>query len=165
MAQVLEVILEIIRQLLNKEPPAPEKITSVGSTRLIREFEGLELKAYKCPAGVLTIGYGHTKEVAAGMVITEGKAEALLREDLVWVEEAINTKVVVPLTQNQYDALASFIYNVGAGAFTKSTLLRKLNAEDYSGASAEFKRWNKASGKVLRGLVRRRKAEQELFDE
>lgn len=165
MAQILEVILGVIRQLLDKTPPAPEKIVSVGSTKLIREFEGLELKAYKCPAGVLTIGYGHTKAVTAGMVITESKAEELLREDLKWVEETINSKVVVGLTQNQYDALASFIYNVGSGAFAKSTLLRKLNAEDFVGASAEFKRWNKAGGKVLKGLVRRRKAEQELFDE
>ena len=164
MAQILEVILQVIRQLLNKTLTTPEKIVSVGSTKLIREFEGLELKAYKCPAGVLTIGYGHTKAVTAGMVITESKAEKLLREDLKWVEEAINSKVVVNLTQNQYDALASFIYNVGAGAFAKSTLLRKLNAEDYGGASAEFKRWNKGGGKVLKGLVRRRKAEQELFD-
>jgi len=165
MVQVLELILGILRQLLNGKPLPPEKITSVGRTELIRAFEGLELKAYKCPAGVLTIGYGHTKTVTAGMVITEEEAEALLREDLLWVEETINNKVTVPLTQSQYDALASFIYNVGSGAFTKSTLLRKLNTGDYVGASAEFKRWNKADGRVLKGLVRRRKAEQELFDE
>ncbi len=165
MVQVLELVLGILRQLLNGKPLPPEKITSVGRTELIRAFEGLELKAYKCPAGVLTIGYGHTKTVTAGMVITEEEAEALLREDLLWVEETINNKVTTPLTQSQYDALASFIYNVGSGAFTKSTLLRKLNTGDYVGASAEFKRWNKADGRVLKGLVRRRKAEQELFDE
>lgn len=165
MVQVIELVLGILRQLLNGKPLPPEKITSVGRTELIRAFEGLELKAYKCPAGVLTIGYGHTKTVTAGMVITEEEAEALLREDLLWVEETINNKVTVPLTQSQYDALASFIYNVGSGAFTKSTLLRKLNTGDYVGASAEFKRWNKADGRVLKGLVRRRKAEQELFDE
>ena len=97
------------------------------------------------------------------MRITEGGAEALLRHDLEWVESTINKNVKVPLNQNQYDALASFIYNVGAGAFRKSTLLRLLNQGDYTGAAGQFQRWNKAGGKVLRGLTRRRQAEAEKF--
>lgn len=164
MAQIVEVILEVIRQLLNKNT-ASKKVDAIDSTEVLRRFEGLELKAYKCPAGVMTIGYGHTKTAKAGMVITEAEAEALLREDLAWVEDTINTKVTVPLTQNQYDAVGSLIYNIGAAAFSRSTLLKKLNKGDYVGASAEFKRWNRAAGKVLKGLTRRRKAEQELFDE
>lgn len=130
---------------------------------LIKSFEGLELTAYLCPADVWTIGYGHTKTVKAGMRITERGAEELLKQDLAWVETAIDTYVTVALTQPQYDALCSFIYNVGGGAFRKSTLLKKLNAGDYEGAQGQFKRWNKASGKVLKGLTRRRTAEQELF--
>ncbi|MDB9983435.1 lysozyme [Candidatus Pelagibacter sp.] len=130
---------------------------------LIKEFEGLELEAYLCPAKVWTIGYGHTKTVRKGMKVTEKQAEALLKKDLERVEKAIETNVKVPLTQNQYDALCSFIYNVGGGAFQKSTLLRLLNAGDYEGAQAQFQRWNKASGVVLKGLVRRRAAERALF--
>jgi lysozyme len=149
---------------------APERPTSVSGTpksvsdlSLIKEFEGLRLEAYLCPAKVWTIGYGHTKTAKPGMKITEGGAEALLRHDLEWVESTINKNVKVPLTQNQYDALASFIYNVGAGAFRKSTLLRLLNQGDYAGAAGQFQRWNKAGGKVLRGLTRRRQAEAEKF--
>ena len=96
-------------------------------------------------------------------MITEEQAEALLRKDIAWVEDAINTKVVVHLNQNQYDALASLIYNIGAGAFSKSTLLKMLNAGDYKGAAEQFLRWNRQKGKVLNGLTRRRQEERELF--
>jgi lysozyme len=151
-----------------KPAPGPvrgvsEAPSSVHDLSLIKEFEGLRLEAYLCPAKVWTIGYGHTKTAKPGMKITEGGAEALLRHDLEWVESTINKHVKVPLTQNQYDALASFIYNVGAGAFRKSTLLRLLNQGDYDGAAGQFQRWNKAGGKVLKGLTRRRKAEAEKF--
>ena len=151
-----------------KAPPGrPTSVSgtpkSVSDLSLIKEFEGLRLEAYLCPAKVWTIGYGHTKTAKPGMRITEGGAEALLRHDLEWVESTINKNVKVPLTQNQYDALASFIYNVGAGAFRKSTLLRLLNQGDYDGAAGQFQRWNKAGGKVLRGLTRRRQAEAEKF--
>ena len=130
---------------------------------LIKGFEGLELKSYLCPAGVWTVGYGHTITAHKGMVVTEGVAEELLRQDLGWVEFTVNNSVTVPLTNPQYDALCSFVYNVGATAFNKSTLLRLLNEGDYDGAYWQFSRWNKGGGKVLKGLVRRREAERTLF--
>lgn len=130
---------------------------------IVKEFEGLRLEAYKCPADAWTIGYGHTLGVIPGDVITEKEAEILLAEDLEDAESAVNEYVKVKLNQNQFDALVSFVYNLGAGNFKSSTLLRKLNAGDYLGAANEFKRWNKAGGKVLNGLVRRRAAECNLF--
>jgi len=130
---------------------------------LIKSFEGLQLGAYKCPAGVWTIGYGSTKGVSKGMRITEAGAEHLLKEDLMWVEDVVNSAVKVPMSQAQYDALCCFVYNIGGGAFKSSTLLRKLNRGDYEGAANEFRRWNKAKGIVLPGLVRRRAAEEALF--
>ena len=131
---------------------------------LIKESEGLRLEAYlPTPNDVWTIGYGHTKTAVRGMKITKGGAEALLLHDLRWVETAIDMYVQVPLNQNQYDALASFIYNVGATAFRKSTMLKLLNTGDYDGAAGQFPRWNKQKGKVLRGLTTRRQKEQTLF--
>lgn len=130
---------------------------------LIKQFEGLRLKAYKCPADVWTIGYGHTKTVKPDMVITEVEAGKLLLKDLAWVEAAVNKHVTSPLTQQQYDALCSFTYNVGATALKRSTLVRLLNDGDYEGAGAQFKRWDKAGGKTLKGLTRRREAERALF--
>lgn len=130
---------------------------------IIKEFEGLRLEAYKCPADVWTIGYGHTRGVIPGDVITKKEAEAFLSEDVEDAESAVNEYVNVKLNQNQFDALVSFVYNLGAGNFKSSTLLRKLNQGDYLGAANEFERWNKAGGKVLNGLVRRRKAESNLF--
>lgn len=131
--------------------------------KLIKEFESLELNAYLCPAKVWTIGYGHTKNVKRGDRITEKQADCFLMQDLYETEKAINKLVRVPLTQNQYDALCSFVFNVGVGAFNKSTLLAKLNKGDYTGAANEFKRWNKAGGVILAGLIRRRQAEEVLF--
>lgn len=130
---------------------------------IVKEFEGLRLEAYKCPAGVWTIGYGHTRGVIPGDVITEAEAEALLAEDLEDSEDAVRAFVNVELNQNQFDALVSFVYNLGSGNFNSSTLLRKLNNGDYLGAANEFNRWNKAGGVVLSGLVRRRNAEANLF--
>ena len=142
--------------------------TATRGIELIKEFEGCRLTAYKCPAGVLTIGYGHTgtvdgKAVASGMTITAAKATELLRADLAKFEAAVNSYVTAPITQNMFDALVSFTYNCGAGALKSSTLLKKLNARDYDGAAAEFPKWNKVGGKVLNGLVRRRAREQQLF--
>lgn len=132
---------------------------------LIKHYEGLRLEAYCCPAGVLTIGYGHTgADVAKGKTITLDEAEALLRADLLEFERRVQQIVTAPLTQGQFDALVSFAYNVGIGALQRSTLLRKLNAEDYAGASAEFMRWTKAGAVELPGLVKRRTAEREMFD-
>jgi lysozyme len=137
---------------------------SDNGLELIKSFEGLYLKAYLCPAKVWTIGYGHTGNVKPGDVITRQQADELLRQDVEEFVAIVNTAVKVPLTQNQFDSLVSFVYNVGADAFRKSTLLRKLNAGDYAGAAQEFDRWNKARGVVLPGLVKRRKKERELFE-
>lgn len=135
---------------------------------LIKEFEGLELSAYKDPVGIWTIGYGHTAAAGlphpkAGMKLTEKEATDLLLRDLTIYENAVRTQVKVPLNDNQYGSLVSFTYNVGPGNFAKSTLLKKLNAKDYTGAANEFAKWNKAKGKVLNGLTRRRAAEKKLF--
>ena len=130
---------------------------------LIKKFEGCELKAYLCPAGVPTIGYGHTSGVSLGDKITKKKAEDLLRQDLVDYEYAVTALVKVPLTDNMRASLVSFVYNVGRNAFSRSTLLRKLNAGDYGAASLEFLKWHKAGGKRLKGLILRRLTERELF--
>ena len=130
---------------------------------LIKNFEGLRLSAYQDSGGVWTIGYGHTGGVKAGDLITQGQAEALLRHDTGWAQDAVRQQVHVPLTQDQFNALTSFTFNLGAAALQSSTLLSKLNAGDYAGAQAEFGRFVHAGGRVLQGLVRRRAAEADLF--
>lgn len=135
---------------------------------LIKEFEGCRLTAYQDSVGVWTIGYGWTnhvdgKPVKAGMQIKQETAERLLKTGLVSYESDVSRLVKVGLTQEQFDALVAFTYNLGARSLSTSTLLRKLNAGDYSGAAEEFLRWNKAGGKVLNGLTRRREAERALF--
>ena len=137
--------------------------TSNNGINLIKQFEGCALSAYTCPAGVWTIGYGHTKDVKQGMKITTNKATSLLKEDLSTYENYVNKYVKVKLNQNQFDALVSFTFNCGGGALKSSTLLKKLNKGDYTGAANELLRWNKANGKILAGLTRRRKAEKALF--
>lgn len=137
--------------------------TSKAGLNLIREFEGLSLQSYYCPAGRLTIGYGSTQNVGLGQKITQAQADKLLADDLAEFEKAIAQLVKVPLSQNQFDALVSFTYNCGISALAKSTLLKKLNLRDYNGAAAEFKRWDKANGKPLLGLTKRRYAETKLF--
>ena len=137
--------------------------TGQKGIELIKSFEGCRLAAYKCPAGVLTIGYGHTSGVTSGQTISQAQAEEYLKADLAKYENAVNEYVTAALNQNQFDALVSFTYNCGAGALKSSTLLKKLNAGDYSGAASEFAKWNKASGKVLAGLTKRRAAEKALF--
>lgn len=131
---------------------------------LVKRFEGLCLSAYRDAVGVWTIGYGSTRGVQGGMVITEVEAEARLRRDLEEAEQWVELLCEVPLTQGQFDAMVSFTFNLGPGALGKSTLLKKVNAGDYAGASFEFGRWVKAGGEVLPGLVRRRAAERALFD-
>jgi len=136
---------------------------------LVKKFEGFEPKPYLCPAGVLTIGYGHViKKGEKFGEISEREASAQLKRDMKPFEEAVRKYVDVELDQEQFDALASFVYNEGANAFRESTLLKKLNRGDYSGASAEFPRWNKiiVDGEKVpsRGLTSRRAAEKELFD-
>lgn len=140
--------------------------TSPKGIALIKSAEGLRLKAYPDPGtGGLpwTIGYGSTSGVTRNMVITEAQAEQMLAADLVRFELIVERAVRVPVTQGQFDALVSFTYNVGEGNFTKSTLLRQLNAGDTAGAAEQFSRWVHAGGKVLPGLVKRRAAERALF--
>ncbi|MFG6090742.1 lysozyme [Enterobacter soli] len=142
--------------------------TSDKGIALIKEFEGCKLTAYQDSVGVWTIGYGWTqpvdgKPIRAGMTIKQETAERLLKTGLVSYESDVSRLVKVELTQGQLDALVSFTYNLGARSLSTSTLLRKLNAGDYAGAAEEFLRWNKAGGKVLNGLTRRREAERALF--
>ena len=138
--------------------------TSSKGLDLIKSFEGCELKAYTCPAGVLTIGYGHTgPDVYAGMEISTAEAEELLKTDLIKFERVVDNAVTVPIKQCQFDALTSFTYNCGGDAFRNSTLLRLLNAKDYEGAAGQFGRWVNGPSGPLPGLVRRREAEEELY--
>ncbi|PHM52823.1 lysozyme [Xenorhabdus sp. KK7.4] len=135
-------------------------------TECIKQYEGLKLKAYPDPAtGNIpwTIGYGHTKGVKKGDLITEQQAEAFLRDDLQPIYTTLKQWVKVPLNQGQFDALCSFIFNCGSGNFSRSTLLKRLNQGDYTGAGAEFSRWNKTAGKVMRGLDNRRASERQMF--
>lgn len=141
--------------------------TSQAGVDLIKSFEGLRLDAYIDAVGVPTIGYGHTgPDVKLGNRVNVQQAEILLKKDLARFEEAVERLVKIPLNQVQFDALVSFAFNVGAGAFEESTLLRRLNAKENpcNVAKEEFPRWNKGDGgKVLAGLTRRRLSEAELF--
>ena len=138
------------------------QISEEGVT-LIRYFEGCSLDAYLCPAGVWTIGYGHTNEVKEGDTIDQEAAEAFLIEDLETFEQAVARLVKVPLTQQQFDALVSFTFNLGAGNLAASTLLRKLNNYQYTEVPEQLMLWVRAGGKVLDGLVKRRAAEAAMF--
>lgn len=145
------------------------KISDAGLS-LIRTFEGLSTKAYRCPAGVWTIGYGHTSNVKKGMKITQKEAERLLLSDLAYFEKAVTNLVKEgSCTQSQFDALVCFAFNVGVGSLAASTLLKKFKAGDIQGAADEFLRWNKAkspeTGKKIeiKGLTLRRQAERRLF--
>ena len=133
------------------------------AVELIKGFEGVSLEAYLCPAHVWTIGYGHTLGVTKGMTITQDEAERLLRNDVLDVMRRLDSLITVPITEGQFAALVSLVFNIGVVAFKKSTLLRKLNRGDYLGAGAEFDRWKYSNGKVLGGLVRRRAKEREVF--
>ena len=137
--------------------------TSPKGIALIKEFEGLRLKAYQCPGGVWTIGYGHTAGVKPGIVITKAQAEEYLKADLIAFERYLNG-LGLALNQNQFDALVSFIYNVGTGNFSNSTLLRKVRANPQDNSIMdEFLRWVYSKGRVLPGLQRRRLAEMKLY--
>lgn len=136
---------------------------SEAGYKLTKEFEGLRLMAYQDGGGVWTIGYGHTMGVKKGDLITEGQAQRFLEFDVMDSVDAVNKLVKVQLTQNEFDALVDFVFNMGEPQFTTSTLLRKLNSGDFKGAADQFKRWNLDNGKIEKGLVRRRKAEEDLF--
>ena len=135
---------------------------------LISSFEGIRLNAYDDGVGVWTIGIGTTiypngMKVKKGDKCTLEQAHEYLAHDMIEFEKTVNDSVKVPLSQNQFDALVSLTYNIGSTAFKNSTLLKKLNAKDFTGAADQFLVWNKGGGKVLKGLVRRREAERALF--
>ena len=130
---------------------------------LIRQFEGLRLAAYKCSAGISTIGWGTTKGVKMGDTITRDEADRLLLEDAQRFADHVKALVKVPLNQNQTDALVSFVYNIGPAAFGKSTMLKLINQGLLEDAANQFVRWNRAGDQVLAGLTRRRMAERDLF--
>lgn len=151
------------------------KISAVGLA-VVKAFEGCLkpvpdrpgfFKPYVCPAGKLTIGWGHTndhgRKFASGDVWSQKECDDELASDMAGFERAVEKHVTAPLTQEQFDALVSFTYNCGEGNLLKSTLLKKVNAKDYKGAAAEFGKWNRGGGQVLPGLTRRRKAEAQLF--
>ena len=144
-------------------------MTSDKGLALIKSFEGFSARPYLCPAGVPTIGYGATyypdgrRVTMQDKPVTEADATAMLRSMLASYEAGVSRYVLVPVTQGQFDALVSFAYNLGLAALKSSTLLRLVNARNYAGAAAQFPRWNRAGGKVLPGLTRRREAERVMF--
>lgn len=135
---------------------------------LIKRFEGFRATAYLCPAKVLTIGYGHTSRAGAppvtrGMKIGEAEAAVILRRDVESFAKGVAKLLTIPLNDNQFSALVSFAYNVGLGAFAKSSVLKAVNSQDFAAVPGRLKLWTKGGGKVLPGLVKRRAAEAQLF--
>tara|TARA_R100000664_G_C2741123_1_gene129586 strand:+ start:933 stop:1382 length:450 start_codon:yes stop_codon:yes gene_type:complete len=137
--------------------------TSEKGIELIKHFEGCRLEPYRCSADVLTIGYGHTRNVIENMKITEDTAEALLQQDLKDFEDHVTSLSQVELNQDQFDALVSWTFNLGAGNLKTSTMLKVLNQKKYDEVPEQMKRWNKSAGVVNDGLVKRRLAESLLF--
>lgn len=137
--------------------------TSENMIVIIKKFEGLRLKAYKCPAGVYTVGYGHTENVYADSEISELMADQILRKDLEKFEKIIND-LDLPLLQCEFDALVSFVFNVGIGNFNKSTLKKLLLQKKFFYAAKEFDKWVFANGKKLLGLQNRRNKERKIFE-
>ncbi len=137
--------------------------TSQEGICLIKKFEGCELEAYQCSANVWTIGYGHTKNIVKGDTCTKEEAEQILTDDLEEFEEYVNNLVEADLNQSQFDALVAWTYNLGPTNLKSSTLLKRLNEGDMDDVPHQIRRWNKAGGQVLDGLIRRREAEALLF--
>jgi lysozyme len=132
---------------------------------LTEQWEGCRLTAYQDQVGVWTIGYGHTgADVTSGLTITRQQAEALLAKDVLAAARCVNTMVKLQLTQYEFDALVDFVFNLGTGAFVRSTLLTALNAGNIAAAAAQFASWDRAGGIVVAGLLRRRQAERGLFE-
>lgn len=157
------------KERIPNEPEPEPRLFTREFLDMVKHHEGFRADAYICPAGVWTIGYGNTyyedgRKVGRGDHITESEAEKLFINVLKDFREYVRSKVKVALNNNQLQALTSFTYNVGKGAFSNSTLLRKLNSNDYKGAAQEFPRWNKGGKRVLQGLVRRREDEKRLFE-
>lgn len=139
-------------------------LPSQQAVNLVKASEGCRLTAYTDSVGVLTIGYGHTGGVRPGQTITQEQADAFLVHDLATAAAAVSRHVVVPLNQNQFDALTSFVFNLGEGALERSTLLKLLNQRNYQAAAAQFPVWCMADGQALRGLIERRAKERTLFE-
>ena len=141
---------------------------SKNGLHLTEQFEGCKLTAYPDPAtggDPWTIGYGHTgSDVHPNMTITQQQAEELLMKDVQKASQAVNSKVHTDITQDEFDALVDFVFNVGAGNFAGSTLLKKINEGDMEGAAHEFEKWDMAAGKHMAGLLKRRQAEENLFN-
>jgi len=162
----MDAAIDAAEGIIVVRPPKPKgrQINAAGE-RLIKSFEGLELEAYPDPATggePWTIGWGHTGGVSRGDRVTEEEADDLFDNDTDRFEAAVE-RLAPKATDNQFAALVSFAYNLGEGNLEKSTLLKKHNAGDYAGAAKEFPRWNRANGKVMRGLTRRREAERALY--
>lgn len=138
---------------------------SKTALQLVEHFEGCELQAYQDSGGVWTIGYGHTQNVHQGMKITLQEAELYAQRDLEIAEIYVNALVIVPLTQEEFDALVDFVFNLGPESFKKSTMLDLLNHGEYQLAAKQFALWDHCGGKILAGLLQRRKAEAEIFAE
>jgi lysozyme len=138
------------------------KISAEGKA-LIKKFEGCKLDSYRCSANVATIGYGHTKDVIDGDSCTQDEAGQMLADDLAEFEGYVDKLVTVDLEQNQFDALVAWTFNLGPTNLKSSTMLKELNAGNYAKVPSEMKRWNKAGGKTLDGLIRRREAESLLW--
>ncbi len=138
---------------------------SGGGLRLTKQFESCRLTAYRDVKGILTIGWGHTgPEVVEGLVWTQEQADQALYDDTMDAQDCVNAVVKVPLTQGEFDALVDFTFNAGRTAFKGSTMLALLNQSNYHGAAGEFEKWDHASGKVVAGLLRRRIAEEQEFN-
>lgn len=141
---------------------------SLKGLTLIKEFEGLKLRSYRLNGEKWTIGYGHTTSVKKGDAITPKQAEIFLHEDITLIVKRLNQLITVTVTQNQFDVLCSFVFNIGVGAFSTSTLLKKLNAGDYHGAAEEFTKWcyvTRVGTKIISsGLLNRRQQEKALFE-
>jgi len=159
----LKKLSSIIEKLLQAKRNKKMKISKEGLS-LIKKFEGCELEAYKCAAGVWTIGYGSTKGVKEGDTHTQEEADKLLLHEMDEYEGYINEMVTTNLKQNQFDSLVSWVFNLGPANLKASTMLKVLNLGNLEGVPEQMKRWNKANGKTLDGLIRRRKAEALLFE-
>lgn len=161
-AIVLFVVFYLLKRKRTKKTTAV-KTTSDKGLKIIKEFEGYRSTAYQCDAGVWTIGYGHTSGVKEGDTCTKEQADAWLAADVQTVEAAINA-LAISLSQNQFDALVSLGFNIGANALLNSTLIKKAKTNpDDATIADEFLRWNKVGNTVINGLTRRRKAESELY--
>ena len=145
--------------------PANNFSYSKNGLSLTGSFEGARLTAYQDQVGVWTIGYGHTgPEVHNGLTITQDQANQLLMQDVASAASAVNRLVMIALTQDEFDALVDFTFNVGTGNFASSTLLRDLNSSNFADAATQFERWDHAGGGIVAGLLRRRQAEAALFE-